>query len=64
MIKKDKIIVSWSGGKDSALALYKLKLSAKYEIAGLITTVNAHYRRVSIHGSRVALLRRQKSSLG
>lgn len=34
-----KIIVSWSGGKDSALAYYRLQLNTQYEIAGLLTVV-------------------------
>ena len=34
-----KVIVSWSGGKDSALAYYRLQLDTQYEIAGLLTIV-------------------------
>jgi len=56
---KEPIILSWSGGKDSALALYELAKSAKYEVAGLLTTVTEEYDRVSMHGVRLELLRQQ-----
>ncbi len=35
---KEKVIVSWSGGKDSALALYELHKNKNYEIVALLTT--------------------------
>jgi uncharacterized protein (TIGR00290 family) len=59
---KDKAIVSWSGGKDSALALYETK--ERYEIAALLTTVTEGYERVSVHGVRTTLLDRQAEALG
>jgi uncharacterized protein (TIGR00290 family) len=63
-MQKEKAIFNWSGGKDSALCLYKLQQAAKYDIAGLLTTVNAEYQRISMHGVRVALLDKQAASLG
>lgn len=54
-----KILLSWSGGKDSAWALHTLRLSEQFEIAGLLTTVNEQFRRVAIHGFREELLDRQ-----
>jgi uncharacterized protein (TIGR00290 family) len=63
-MQKEKVIFNWSGGKDSALCLYKLQQAAQYNIAGLLTTVNAQYRRVSMHGVRVELLDKQAASLG
>jgi uncharacterized protein (TIGR00290 family) len=59
---KEKAIVSWSGGKDSALALYETYHD--YEIAGLLTTVTEGYDRISMHGVRTSLLDRQARSLG
>lgn len=53
---KEKLLVAWSGGKDSALALS--------EIAALLTTITADYDRVSMHGVRAALLEAQAESLG
>jgi uncharacterized protein (TIGR00290 family) len=59
---KDKAIVCWSGGKDSALALYETQ--EQYEITALLTTVTEGYERVSVHGVRTALLERQVEALG
>lgn len=61
---KEKVILSWSGGKDSSMAAYHLLASQKYEIAGLMTTVTGEYDRVSMHGVRRELLERQAESLG
>jgi uncharacterized protein (TIGR00290 family) len=59
-----KILLSWSGGKDSAWALHTLRQSAEYEVAGLLTTVNEEFRRVAIHGFREELLERQAEAAG
>lgn len=58
------IIVSWSGGKDSALALYELTQRSEFHVKGLLTTVTHDYQRVSIHGVRRALLKEQAAELG
>jgi uncharacterized protein (TIGR00290 family) len=58
------ILVSWSGGKDSCLALYELKKLKAFDIAGLITTVTEDYDRVSMHGVRRVLLERQADVMG
>jgi len=58
--------MSWSGGKDSALALHQLMTEPRfrnYEIDGLVTTLTAGYERVSGHGLHVDLLRRQFQAL-
>ena len=60
---KEKIILAWSGGKDSALALYELQKSKRYEIVSLLTTINRDYDRVSMHGVRRNLLQMQAKSL-
>lgn len=57
------VILSWSGGKDSALALHALAQDPRYRIAGLLTSVNEHYGRISIHGVRETLLDAQAQSL-
>ena len=59
-----KILLSWSGGKDSALALYEIQKDSNYEIAALLTTVTEDYNRVSMHGIRKTLLELQAESLG
>jgi uncharacterized protein (TIGR00290 family) len=61
---KEKVIVSWSGGKDSAIALYEIQKSNKYKIVSLLTTITRDYDRVSMHGIRRILLERQAESLG
>lgn len=58
------VLMNWSGGKDSALALYHVLHDARYEVAHLLTSVNAHYQRVSMHGVRVALLEAQAARIG
>ena len=58
------VMLSWSGGKDSALALYALRQDPQYEVQGLITSINEHYHRISMHGVREALLDAQAKSLG
>ncbi len=59
-----KAIVSWSSGKDSAYALYELKKLKQFEIVGLVTTLTEEYERVSMHGTREALLDLQAQRLG
>src|SRR4051794_41886483 len=58
------ILLSWSGGKDSALALHALRSSPDFEPAGLLTTINEDYDRISVHGVRRELLERQAESIG
>jgi len=58
------VLVAWSGGKDSALALREIRGDGRYRVAALLTTVTAEYDRISMHGVRRALLRRQAESLG
>ena len=59
-----KILISWSGGKDSAWALHLLRLAGEFEVGGLLTTVNEKFRRVAIHGFREELLERQAEMAG
>jgi uncharacterized protein (TIGR00290 family) len=60
----EKILLSWSGGKDSAMSLYEIQERQDYEIAALLTTVTEGYDRISMHGVRRELLERQADSLG
>jgi uncharacterized protein (TIGR00290 family) len=61
---KPQAIFNWSGGKDSALALYKVRQASQYDIQTLLTTVSTPYQRISMHGVRTALLERQAAALG
>ena len=53
---KEKIVFCWSGGKDSALALFIACRKDRYEVVSLLTTCNEHFQRVSMHGVRLELL--------
>jgi uncharacterized protein (TIGR00290 family) len=64
MPEKEKVALSWSGGKDSAMALYELRRSKRYEVVSLLTTVSAEYDRVSHHGVRAELLEVQAAAVG
>lgn len=59
---RDKVVVTWSGGKDSALALRSV--AAECEVTALLTTITSDYDRVSMHGVRTSLLERQAEALG
>jgi uncharacterized protein (TIGR00290 family) len=59
----EPILFCWSGGKDSALALHTLLRQNDVHIAALLTTVTEGYDRISMHGVRRELLRRQTESL-
>ena len=56
--------LSWSGGKDSALALQALRHEHGVEPHALITTLTSGYDRISMHGVRRSLLERQACALG
>ncbi|HAF14141.1 MAG TPA: ATP-binding protein [Blastocatellia bacterium] len=58
------VLMSWSGGKDSCLALYEIQKSTDYRVAALLTTLTRDYDRISMHGVRRVLLERQAASLG
>jgi uncharacterized protein (TIGR00290 family) len=60
----EKVLFTWGGGKDSAMALYELKITNSYEISALLTTITEDYDRVSMHGVRSILIERQAESLG
>lgn len=55
--------MNWSGGKDSALCLYKALQSKQYDIRYLLTSVNAAHDRISMHGVRRELLQAQANAL-
>jgi len=58
------VLLSWSGGKDSALAYAALLADADVRVVGLLTSVTRGYDRVSIHGVRRTLLEAQAAALG
>lgn len=64
MTKTEKVLFTWSGGKDSTVALYELQRTHDYEISALLTTLTEGYNRISMHGVKNILLERQVESLG
>jgi uncharacterized protein (TIGR00290 family) len=58
------VLLAWSGGKDSTLALERLLGDAHVRVAALVTTVTTGYDRIAIHGVRRSILRRQVDALG
>ena len=60
---REEVLMTWSGGKDSSLALYELKKDTGYSVKALLTTVTKAYGRISMHGVREALLEEQAESL-
>jgi uncharacterized protein (TIGR00290 family) len=58
------VVMSWSGGKDSAVALRELLQSGDYDVVSLMTTVSEEYRRISHHGVREELLDQQARAIG
>ena len=59
-----KVLVSWSSGKDSAWALYRLQRTHPGAVAGLLTTVNEAAGRVAMHAVREQLLEAQAAAAG
>src|SRR4051812_7757569 len=59
-----KILLSWSGGKDSAWALHILRRTGQFLVDGLLTTTNEKFGRVAIHGFREELLEWQAKAAG
>lgn len=61
---RKKAWLSWSSGKDSAWSLEVVRRQDEYDLAALLTTVNAEYQRVAMHAVRESLLRAQAESAG
>ena len=59
-----QFLLSWSSGKDSAWALHVLRHDPGIEICGLLTTVNAEFQRVAMHGTRCSVLEAQARAAG
>jgi uncharacterized protein (TIGR00290 family) len=59
-----RVLLSWSSGKDSAWALYLLRRDPAIEMVGLLTTINAEFDRVAMHGTRRSVLEAQAAAAG
>lgn len=63
-MERIRAVFNWSGGKDSAHALWRAVRSGEYEIVALLTTVDRDTRRSSMHGIPMPLLQAQAESIG
>ncbi len=54
----------WSGGKDSAYALWRTRRGGELDVRALVTTVALGTDRSTWHGVRTDLMRRQASAIG
>lgn len=61
---KQKTYFNWSSGKDAALSFYFLQKDKTFDIDLLLTSVNMHHDRVSMHGLRRSMLNEQVKSIG
>ena len=59
-----QVLLAWSGGKDAAWALHVLRQRDDVQVVGLLTTVTIEYRRASMQGIRVEVLRAQAAAAG
>ena len=59
-----RVLLSWSSGKDSAWALHLLRRDPAIELVGLLTTLNAEFQRVAMHGTRRSVLEAQAAAAG
>lgn len=64
MSQRKKAIFNWSGGKDSALALYKILKGNEYEVVSLLTAINEETQKSSIHSVPLNILLKQAKSIG
>jgi uncharacterized protein (TIGR00290 family) len=62
--RPERTLLSWSGGKDSALALQRLRADPGVRVEALLTTVTDADDRVSMHGVRRELLEAQAAAVG
>lgn len=60
-----RVVISWSGGKDSAWTLHVLRHQpTEYAVVGLLTTINQQFQRIAMHGVRRELLQEQAEAAG
>jgi uncharacterized protein (TIGR00290 family) len=57
-----RVLLSWSSGKDCAWALHLLRRQPDVEVVGLVTTLNSHFQRVAMHGTRLSVLENQAAA--
>ena len=63
-MRKQPILLSWSGGKDAAWTLHTLRGRPDVDVVGLLTTVTEGYERIAMHGIRRDILQAQAEATG
>ena len=63
-MEKENIVMSWSGGKDSAYALHHILKENKHHVKYLLTSIYKPNKRVSMHGVPEHLIEKQSESIG
>lgn len=64
MSKRQKVALFWSGGKDAALALFKLQQNPTCEVVSLVSTFSHESGRLTMHGVDPTLIRLQAKRAG
>jgi uncharacterized protein (TIGR00290 family) len=59
-----RVLLSWSSGKDSAWTLHILRQRSDVDLVGLLTTLNRNFDRVAMHGTRRSVLEAQAEAAG
>jgi uncharacterized protein (TIGR00290 family) len=61
---KERVILTWSGGKDSAMTLCKLQQAYRYEVTALVSNINEETELAVMHDIPLPLLQAQAESAG
>lgn len=64
MNQRKKAVFNWSGGKDSAFALYKTLQGNDYDVISLLTTLNEETLTSTIHSIPLDIVSKQAESIG
>lgn len=60
----EKAYFNWSGGKDSALALYHAMGSGRFSVRALFSVFKADCGKIAMHETGLALVERQAAAIG
>ena len=60
----EPILLAWSGGKESLMALRELRRQKEFDVCGLVTTVSDSDQRVTTHGVSREVIKEQARALG
>jgi len=61
---RQKAVIAWSTGKDSAWSLHLTRQAGELDVVGALTTTTEGFDRVSIHGVRNSILAAQVAATG